>query len=512
MSGNRPNILFLMSDQMSALALPMYRDSAAKAPNLAALAARGTLFETAYCAFPLCAPARFAMMAGQLPSRIGSYDNGAELLSSTPTFVHYLRQLGYTTSAAGKLHYVGPDQLHGFEERLTTDIYPADFGWTAEWEPLLPDGERKGSGVSGAETVVDAGPYARSMQIDYDEEVFSRGLQRIYDLARQDDGRPFFLMISFTQPHDPYITTRDFWDLYQDGDVPAPTVGPIALEDLDPHSRELHHHYGIDRAPVSSEATQRARRAYFGMISDIDAKIGRLLSALEETGLSQNTAVIYTSDHGDMMGERGLWFKKTFYEWAVRVPLIITLPGRGLARRVSRAVSQLDLLPTLVELAGGGRDLIVGRCDGTSLLADVADNGGERDLVLCEHLSDGTRAPRFMIRQGHYKFVWSEAYPVQLYDLKEDPDELENLTNSPSHRGERESFERLLAETWEPERLHQDVLLSQKQRALVHAALSKGRWQPWDHEPTYEAFDRFVRHRDSFPDVERRGYLPYQSN
>ena len=516
MPSNKPNILFLMADQMGAKALSFINGQGAAAPNLEALAARGTLFENAYCSFPLCAPSRFAMMAGQLPSRIGAYDNGAEFPSTVPTFVHYLRLLGYRTSISGKLHYVGADQLHGFEERLTTDIYPADFGWTAQWERSDSDGlipTKDGSGIGSCDIVNDSGPYARSMQIDYDEEVQAQGLQKIYDLARAPSDQPFCLKISFTQPHDPYVTPREFWDLVDPNAVPKPMVPDMAMAERDEHSQELCRHYAIDRYPISPEATQRARRAYFGMIADIDRKIGHILQALEETGLAGNTAVVFTSDHGDMLGERGLWFKKTFFEWAMRIPLIVALPGDGTAqgRRVAEPVSHQDLLPTLVALAGGRREQILGTPDGISLLPALAGAPLERGAVLAEHLDEGTSAPRFMVRKGTHKFVFSNRYPAQLHDLSKDPDETENLAQSPAMADLVEDFERIVAQTWDPDALHAAIVRNQQARALVHAALSQGRWNAWDHVPTYDAQGRFVRHRDGFPEVERRGYLEYPS-
>lgn len=505
----RPNILFLMSDQMGAKALSMYSGRDALTPHLDALATRGTVFENAYCSFPLCAPSRIAMMTGRLPSRIGAYDNAAEFPSSTPTFVHYLRRLGYATTVSGKLHYIGADQLHGFEERLTTDIYPADFGWTGEWDPLTPadKDEESGSGVSGVETVADAAPVVRSMQIDYDEQVFARGVQKIYDIARGTDQRPFFLMVSFTQPHDPYVARREFWDLYADTDISEPEVGPFPLEAYDRHSRELYHHYGLDRCVITPEMTRVARRGYFGMISDIDAKIGALLTALEATGLADNTVVIYTSDHGDMLGERGLWFKKTLFEWAVRVPLILALPGRLHGDRVKRCVSHLDLLPTLVELAADDTSVIIPPIDGSSLLS----HSETERFVLCEHLDEGTTAPRFMVRKDKFKFVCSPAYDPQLYDLDSDPNELTNLANEVDMQEVRADFEAIAEQQWDADTLREQVIDSQRRRKLVHAALSKGRWHAWDYVVPAGVGERFVRHHDRFPEVERQGYLHYRT-
>ncbi len=183
----KPNILFVMCDQLTAIALRAYGNRVCRTPHLDALAASGTVFENSYCPYPLCAPSRFAMMSGRLPSRIGAYDNAAEFAAATPTMAHYLRDAGYYTCISGKMHFVGPDQLHGFEDRLTTEIYPSGFEWTPDktFDDLIenPDkGDGKPHlGVSSVETVADAGPVARSLQLDYDDEVGHRARQHIWE-------------------------------------------------------------------------------------------------------------------------------------------------------------------------------------------------------------------------------------------------------------------------------------------------------------------------------------------
>ena len=177
MADPAPNLLLIMADQMAASALPVYGHELVKAPNIEALAADGVVFDSAYCNFPLCAPSRFSMLSGQLPSRIGAYDNAAEFPSSIPTLAHYLRAMGYHTCLGGKMHFVGADQLHGYEERLTTDIYPADFGWTPNWD----DPAHRYSWYHNMLSVVEAGVYARTSQLDFDDEVAFQGVQKIYD-------------------------------------------------------------------------------------------------------------------------------------------------------------------------------------------------------------------------------------------------------------------------------------------------------------------------------------------
>ncbi|MCY3805446.1 MAG: sulfatase-like hydrolase/transferase, partial [bacterium] len=196
----RPNVLLVMADQLAPHFTGTYGHPLVRTPALDALAERGTRFDAAYCGSPLCAPSRFSMLAGRPPSQIGAWDNAAEFPASVPTFVHHLRLAGYRTVLSGKMHFVGPDQLHGFEERLTTDIYPADFAWTPDWDAA---GERIGKWYHNMDSLAEAGQALATYQIDYDEEVGCAAVRHVYDLARRGDGRPFLLVASFIHPHDP---------------------------------------------------------------------------------------------------------------------------------------------------------------------------------------------------------------------------------------------------------------------------------------------------------------------
>ena len=200
MNNKAPNILFLMSDQMGAPVLPIHGHSVCQAPHIEALADSGVVFDSAYSNYPLCAPARFSMLAGRLTPAIGAFDNASEFTADTPTLAHYLSLLSYHTILCGKMHFIGPDQLHGFEERLTTDVYPASFSFLPDWEKE----SRWISSGTDLSSVVEAGPCLRSLQIDYDDEVEFFATQKIFDLARDAGDRPFFLCVSFTQPHSPY--------------------------------------------------------------------------------------------------------------------------------------------------------------------------------------------------------------------------------------------------------------------------------------------------------------------
>ncbi len=229
----KPNVLLVMADQLAAPMLGMHGGPAIT-PNIDRLAAEGTAFTSAYSNSPLCAPARFAMMSGQLNSRIGAYDNASEFPASIPTFAHHLRAAGYQTSLIGKMHFVGPDQLHGYEERLTTDIYPADFGWTPNWAD--PDG-RFDWWFHNMDSVVDAGIADVTNQLDYDDDVGHQAIRKLRDLARSADDRPWMVTASFTHPHDPYVARQEFWDLYDHESIPLPATAALPDAAADPHSR-----------------------------------------------------------------------------------------------------------------------------------------------------------------------------------------------------------------------------------------------------------------------------------
>ena len=234
MTQKQPNLLFIQADQLKPQVLPMYGGSAIT-PHLSRLADNGVTFDNAYCNFPLCAPSRFSMVSGMLASKIGAYDNGAEFPAHIPTMAHYLRIAGYRASLSGKQHFVGPDMLHGFEERLVPELYPTDFSWTPSWEELRMDSNNNASGV------IRSGVCKRSVQIDHDEAVFYRAKAKLHDFARMDDA-PFFLVASFTHPHEPYYALQQYWDRYRHDDISLPDTPLQPEEARGVHTTRMLHH------------------------------------------------------------------------------------------------------------------------------------------------------------------------------------------------------------------------------------------------------------------------------
>ncbi|MGF7151562.1 choline-sulfatase [Sphingomonas zeicaulis] len=495
------NFLLLMADQMAATALPFLGRSPVRAPVMTGLAASGALFRSAYCNSPLCAPSRFSMLSSQLPSRIGAYDNACEFQASTPTIAHYLRAGGYRTILSGKMHFVGPDQLHGFEERLTTDIYPADFGWTPDWSNFA----HRPTWYHSMDSVLTAGPTVRTNQLDFDEEVVFTTRRALFEIARGSDDRPFFLTASLTHPHDPFAIHRRYWDLYTDSEIEAPRVTQEA-GGSDPHSRRLRHVCGNDLEPPSEAQILAARRAYYGSISFVDEQIGLILETLRETGLAEDTVVILCGDHGEMLGERGLWYKMNFFEGGARVPLIIHAPGRFEQRAIDANVSLVDLLPTLLELA----ELPAAEAasiDGRSLLPHLTGDAGH-DEVLGEYLGEGAIAPMVMIRRGSHKFIHSPADPDQLYDLASDPDELRNLASDTAEAGLVAAFRAEVAARWDLAAIERDVLASQGRRHLVAEANATGRLHAWDFQPNRDASREYVRSHMDLELIEAAARFP----
>ncbi|WP_281289569.1 choline-sulfatase [Puniceibacterium confluentis] len=497
----RDNILILMVDQLNGTLFPDGPADWLHAPNLKALAARSTRFANAYTASPLCAPGRAAFMSGQLPSATGVYDNAAEFASSIPTYAHHLRRAGYQTALSGKMHFVGPDQLHGFEQRLTTDIYPADFGWTPDYRK---PGERIDWWYHNMGSVTGAGVAETSNQMEYDDEVAFLAQQKLYDLARGGDARPWCLTVSFTHPHDPYVARRKYWDRYEDCAHLLPDVAAMDYGDHDPHAQRIFDANDWRSYDITQDHIRRARRAYFANISYLDDKIGEILSVLEMT--RQEATILFVSDHGDMLGERGLWYKMSFYEGSARVPLMIAAPQMA-PGRVDTPVSNIDVCPTLCDLAGVSMDEVMPWTTGESLVP-LGQGGVRVSPVAMEYAAEASYAPMIALRQGRWKYTNCALDPEQLFDLDADPHELTNLAKVPAQAKVLEAFRIMAAERWDLEEFDSDVRESQARRWVVYEALRQGGYYPWDYQPLQKASERYMRNHMDLNDLEGAKRFP----
>ena len=359
------------------------------------------------------------------------------------------------------------------------------------------------------DSVREAGPFERTNQIDFDDEVTFRAEREIYDLARSDDPRPFFLTVSFTNPHDPYACPLDHWNRYDPNAIDMPVPGYLPDEVLDPHSLRLRRAYQQRPDAVSDDQVRDARHAYYGQISYVDDNIGRIRKALYNTGLEKDTIIVLTADHGDMLGERGLWYKMSFFEPSVRVPLIINAPSQFAPQRVRANVSLIDLLPTLLEVTGSPcLSNPAAPLDGSSLVPLITgDAQVGRQPVIAEYFAEGSIAPCFMIRQGNYKYIFSAPDPPQLYDLDADPHELHNLTSDPEYQDVEMRLRATVFSHRDPEALTARVLESQQRRQLVFSAGMQGRRTSWDHSPVQDASAQYMRNHLDLNDVESRARI-----
>ena len=482
----KPNILILMVDQLNGTLFPDGPAEWLHTPNLKRLAERSTRFANAYTASPLCAPGRAAFMSGQLPSKNQVYDNAAEFSSAIPTYAHHLRRAGYHTCLSGKMHFVGPDQLHGFEERLATDIYPADFGWTPDYRK---SGERIDWWYHNMGSVTGAGVAEITNQLEYDDEVAHHATRKLYDLARGTDERPWCLTVSFTHPHDPYVARKTYWDLYADCTHLQPQVAAMPYQDQDAHSQRIFDANDWRSYEIDDVMIERSRRAYFANISYLDDQIGELLKTLEET--DQEAIIIFVSDHGDMLGERGLWFKMSFFEGSSRVPLMISASSMG-SQVINSPVSTIDLCPTICELAGVTMSEVTPWITGESLCG-IMRGEKRQNPVLMEYAAEASHAPIVCIRKDRWKYIFCSLDPEQLFDLDKDPNELDNLIEKTDYKSITQSFRDTMEATWNLDRFDQDVRESQAKRKVVYEALRKGGYYPWDFQPLKQASERYMR-------------------
>ena len=492
-----PNFLIIMVDQLTGTLFPDGPVDWLHVPHIRALAARSTRFANCYTASPLCAPARASFMSGQLPSRTGVYDNAAEFSSSIPTYAHHLRRAGYYTCLSGKMHFVGPDQLHGFEDRLTTDIYPADFGWTPDYRK---PGERIDWWYHNLGSVTGAGVAEITNQMEYDDEVAFHANAKLYDLSRGADSRPWCLTVSFTHPHDPFVARQKYWDLYAGCDHLDPETPAIPYADQDPHSQRLMDDCDYKGLTITPDHIRRARRAYFANISYIDDKVGELLATLKAT--RQDATIVFVSDHGDMLGERGQWFKMSFREGSARVPLMIASPGidPGLSEP---AVSTIDLCPTLCALAGVSMAEVAPWTDGFSLVT-----GATRPPVAMEYAAEGTITPIVGWRMGTWKYTQCPADPEQLFDLATDPTEAINRATDPACAAILSEFRSMTAARWNLPAYDAAVRESQARRWVVYQALRNGAYYPWDHQPLQKASERYMRNHMDLNVLENTKRFP----
>lgn len=466
MAGQRgPNILVIMADEHAAWASGAYGHPFIQMPNMDALAGRGVTFDAAYCNSPLCAPSRAAFMTGRLAHSVGAWNNGLVLSSDLPTWAHYLSAAGYQTVLTGKQHFVGPDQRHGFELRLGGEVHSTR---TRPWSYVTAPGGPVLSHYIKAEP-------GRNRWIEHDYEMTEHATGFLRGEGR-DASRPFALCVSLFAPHFPFQVEEQYWQRYWPALADLPEVPEGYVDRLHPAWRAQYDLYRV--ADLDETQIRRARAAYYGLCSFLDDQIGRLLGALEVSGHAEDTLIVYTTDHGEHLGQHGLWLKKTFFEESVRVPLIVAGPGLPRGERRGQVVSLVDLAAALVEWGGGA---VPSDFDGRSLAGVARDTKQPWvDLAISEHIGTDelmllpevqiAGQPRRMIRLGRYKLNYFQDAAPELYDLEADPGEWRDLAADPAYASVVRTLTALATADWDPESVTKQAQASMRRAHAIMEA------------------------------------------
>jgi len=419
------NFLVIMSDEHNPKIAGYAEHPTVQTPSLDALAARGTIFTNAYSTSPVCIPARAGFAVGKYVHQIGFWDNADAYDGSVPSWHHLLREHGHRIVSIGKLHFRRPDEDHGLtEEQIPMHIIEGKgdlLGLVREDMPRR-GGARKMAAMAGpGET-----PYTL-----YDKEICSRAQVWLREQGTKDAGKPWVLFVSFVAPHFPLTAPPEHYYRYWDRDLPMPKLYARKARPRHPYLEDYRNSFCYDDYFESEADVKRALAGYFGLVSYLDENIGKVLRALEETGLAAGTRIMYTSDHGDNLGARGLWGKSTMYEEIVSVPLILAGPGVPPGKRVGVPVSHVDAYPTIVETAGVPFADIRDEHPGASLV-EIAHGATPERTVLSEYHGMGSTTGAFMIRLQCYKYVHYAKYPPQLFDLEKDPEEIHDRARDPA--------------------------------------------------------------------------------
>lgn len=416
----RPNILLIMSDQHNPHIMGCSGDNIIKTPNIDLLADNGIRFKNCYCPAPLCVPSRMSFMTSRYPHENEVWTNACHLSSDIPTFAHSLSASGYDTVLCGRMHFCGPDQRHGFTKRLVGDVTGPYIGSPL---PAITPYLLQGAGAS-RKAVEIAGPGRTGYQL-YDETVAEAASKYLQDYAnnRSEQTDPFCLVTGFVLPHCPFVCPEDDFEYYYDR-IELPKYSDEYFENLHPAVKAWRQHFGI--TDLTEEEIRMARTGYYGLVAHFDRQLGKVLETLESTGLADDTIVIYTSDHGEMAGEHGMWWKMNYYDGSSSVPLIVSWSGHFESSGTrDQVVNLVDLGPTMIDIAGADN---LPDISGNSLLPLINNEDVEwKNESYTEHCPNLGFPPSRMIRTDKWKMIHYDGYTPQLFNMLADPMEINDL-------------------------------------------------------------------------------------
>ena len=447
------NVLFLCSDQHARNALGCYGHPLVQTPNLDALAARGTRFTTAYTNSPICVPARASMATGRYLHQHGAWSSAEPYDGRIKSWGHRIMENGGRAASAGKLHYRSGEDANGFDPELLA--MHMGVGWTTALlrgdTPALDSNPDFAGQVGRGES-----EYTR-----YDRATCKAACQWLREEAPRDETHPWGLFVSFVCPHNPLTAPEEFSAWYSLHDIEMPRGYSGEHRNYHPVVEVMEGCFNYDQFFRDEAHVREARRAYYGLCSFMDQQVGLVLETIEETGQTGRTLIIYTADHGEMLGHMGLWAKSLMYEDSAGVPMIVAGPGIPTGAIVETPVSHVDCYPTILDATGVTRSDEETTLPSRSLV-DLANGGRPERAVLCEYHDGGAITGMFMIRADQWKYVSYPGYEPQLFDLHSDPDELVDRAGDPDCTEVRGRCDAKLRTVVDPEAVNTRVFADQQ--------------------------------------------------
>ena len=435
------NVLFLFSDEHRRDALGCYGHSLVKTPHLDYLASRGAKFKNAYTPSPICVPARAALATGEYVHKTRCWSNAQAYMGEPLSWGHQLQSQGYPVESIGKLHYRGKDFNNGFDQEHLPIYIKNGKGWI------------KGL-LRNHESVLDCSSYANEIgpgddsYTEFDTGVTQRACQWLENRSKMNSDKPWTLFVSWLRPHYPLICPKEFYQMYPIANMDKARF--TTSEELSSHPVvcTLKNNFNYDDY-FDDESRQIARASYYGLCSFLDYQVGQVLKALEKTGQLENTLIIYTSDHGDHNGDRRMWTKMSLYEESTGIPLIISGPGIPHNKTVNTNCSLVDIRPTIMSATGASEDQK--QRPGMDLTSLITQPDFDRS-VISEYHDGGSPTGMFMLKTEKWKYNYYPGFPIELYDMENDSDEVNNLAYSDEYLSVVDQCHKKMLELIDPEK------------------------------------------------------------
>lgn len=437
-AAGKPNVLFIVADDLRDYAGWMGGHPQSLTPNMDRLAARGMRFTNAHCNFALCNPSRTSMLTGLLPSSSGVFGNEQDWrrslqVAGKPTLPQHFREMGFTTAAAGKIFHAN----HGGPQGRLTGWHGGRRGFEqdAAWTQRFPD-----PGVQIPPLPVPPGQNYNDLdiwhwdwgQLDLPEELTDDGAVAIWaaDFLRQKQKQPFFLAVGLYRPHSPWYVSKKYFDKFPLADIQLPQVKDDDLADLPPAAKAHNKPGSPHDIILKNNKWKEAVQAYLASVAFCDEMLGRVLQALESGPHADNTIIVFTSDHGWYLGEKKMWHKGRLWEEATRIPLTVHAPGvTEQGSSSAEPVSLIDLYPTLCDLA---KIAAPDHLDGHSLLPMLKDPAAKSHGPAITTMGGGEKAA-YAARSSRWRYIRYADGGEELYDHESDPHEWTNLAADPAH-------------------------------------------------------------------------------